>query len=221
MRLILIRHGETPANVLGSLDTALPGPGLTDRGREQAAAIPAALEPERIDRLFVSRAIRTHETIAPLAQALGLEPTVLAGAHEIQAGALEKRTDPDSVHTYLRLMGRWADGHLADRVPGGESGHDVLERFDESVRQIEETGAQTAVLISHGAAIRFWTFQRGTNLAGTDLHEEPLPNTGIVVLEGNSDDGWSVMSWLDTALAGTGPDDTDLYDGPQGHPFEE
>ena len=30
MRLLLIRHGQTPANVRGELDTAAPGPGLTD-----------------------------------------------------------------------------------------------------------------------------------------------------------------------------------------------
>ena len=32
MRLLLIRHGQTPSNVLGLLDTAVPGPGLTDLG---------------------------------------------------------------------------------------------------------------------------------------------------------------------------------------------
>ena len=30
MRLFLIRHGQTPANVLGQLDTAHPGPGPAD-----------------------------------------------------------------------------------------------------------------------------------------------------------------------------------------------
>ena len=29
MRLVLIRHGQTPSNVCGLLDTAPPGPGLT------------------------------------------------------------------------------------------------------------------------------------------------------------------------------------------------
>jgi release factor glutamine methyltransferase len=38
VRLLLIRHGQTPSNVLGLLDTAPPGPGLTDLGVEQAAA---------------------------------------------------------------------------------------------------------------------------------------------------------------------------------------
>lgn len=33
MRLLLIRHGETPTNVGYLLDTAVPGPGLTEIGR--------------------------------------------------------------------------------------------------------------------------------------------------------------------------------------------
>lgn len=221
MRLILIRHGETPANVQGSLDTTLPGPGLTARGIEQAHAVPAALHGEQIDGLWTSRAVRTHETIAPLAEHLGLEPVALPGAHEIQAGELEKRTDPDSVHAYLTLMGQWADGELDRRVPGGESGHEVLQRYDESVARIEQTGVETAVLVSHGAIIRFWSYQRADNMNDTDLHTMRLPNTGIVVLEGSSEQGWRVESWLGTALAGTGPDDPDPYDGPTGHPFED
>ena len=40
MRLLLVRHGQTPSNVAGLLDTALPGPGLTALGTRQAAAIP-------------------------------------------------------------------------------------------------------------------------------------------------------------------------------------
>ena len=46
MRLLLIRHGQTPSNVLGALDTLVPGPGLTPLGLEQAAAIPDALAGE-------------------------------------------------------------------------------------------------------------------------------------------------------------------------------
>lgn len=221
MRLILIRHGETPANVQGSLDTTLPGPGLTDRGTEQAEAIPAALHGEQIDGLWTSRAQRTHETVAPLAEQLGLEPQPLVGAHEIQAGDLEKRTDPEAVHTYLTLLGEWAQGNLEQRVPGGESGHEVLARFDESVATVEASGARTAVLVSHGAIIRFWTYQRADNMKDLELHAQPLPNTGIVVLEGDSQEGWNVVSWLGTALAGTGPADPDPYDGPTGHPFDQ
>ncbi|KTR37372.1 histidine phosphatase, partial [Curtobacterium oceanosedimentum] len=42
MRLLLIRHGQTPANVSGVLDAEVPGPGLTELGQQQADALPAA-----------------------------------------------------------------------------------------------------------------------------------------------------------------------------------
>lgn len=220
MRLILVRHGETPANVAGSLDTTLPGPGLTDVGREQAAAVPDALSEEPVDGIFVSRAVRTHETAAPLVAARGLTPTVLAGAHEIQAGELEKKTDAESVQTYLRTMAEWTHGNLELAVPGGETGAEALARFDESVREIEITGAATATLFSHGAMIRLWASSRCANVREGGFHKEPLPNTGIVVLQGSSAEGWTAVSWLDHALAGSGPGDQDPYDGPTGQPFE-
>ena len=67
MRLFLIRHGQTPANVLGELDTAHPGPGLTELGTRQAAVIPDALRLESIDAVFASTLVRTHLTAQPLA----------------------------------------------------------------------------------------------------------------------------------------------------------
>jgi len=54
MKLWLIRHGQTPSNVLGLLDTAVPGPGLTDLGVEQAAAIPGALHDQSLTAVFAS-----------------------------------------------------------------------------------------------------------------------------------------------------------------------
>lgn len=219
MRLLLVRHGETPANVMGSLDTALPGPGLTDHGRDQAAAIPAALDGERVDGLWTSQALRTQETAAPLAQARGLRPVVLTGAHEIQAGQWERRTDPDAVTAYLETLGSWANGDLEVRMPGAESGHEVLGRMDASVRAIADSGAQVGVLVSHGAIIRTWTCIRSANLGRNFARNNPLGNTGVVVVEGDPDSGWVTTSWMGTALGGPGVDDNDPYDGPAGHPF--
>ena len=39
MRLFLVRHGQTHANVARQLDTAVPGLDLTDAGHEQARAL--------------------------------------------------------------------------------------------------------------------------------------------------------------------------------------
>ena len=45
MRLILVRHGQTPSNIERLLDTGAPGPGLTELGigaGRSAAAGPGA-----------------------------------------------------------------------------------------------------------------------------------------------------------------------------------
>ena len=71
MRLLLVRHGQTAANVRGELDTAIPGPGLTRLGRRQAKAIPTELADEAIDGIYSSALIRTQETAQPLATSRG------------------------------------------------------------------------------------------------------------------------------------------------------
>jgi len=63
-----MRHGQTHANVSGELDTAHPGLDLTDLGRAQAAAAAKAIAGERLDAIYVSSRVRTHQTAAPTAE---------------------------------------------------------------------------------------------------------------------------------------------------------
>src|SRR5690606_11720504 len=60
IRLLLLRHGQTHANVAGALDTGEPGLDLTDLGRAQAAAAARALVDSRVEGVFVSRLVRTQ-----------------------------------------------------------------------------------------------------------------------------------------------------------------
>ena len=137
MHLLLIRHGQTPSNVAGKLDTATPGPGLTELGYRQAARIPQALEARPIDGIFVSTLVRTHLTAAPLALERGLEPVQRSGLHEIEAGALEMLRDPASVRSYMATAFAWGSGELDTRMPGGTDGHAFFERFDADIAEIE------------------------------------------------------------------------------------
>lgn len=212
VRLLLVRHGQTPANVRGSLDTELPGPGLTDVGRQQAASLCDTLADETVDALYVSRAQRTHLTAAPLARHLGLDPVELPGVHEVAAGDVERCTDDESVRIYLRAMARWVDDDLDDGVPGGEIGHEFFGRYDDSVRQVAEAGHSTAVIVSHGAAIRTWATLRSSNLGPRFALNNPLANTGVVVVEGEPG-AWVTRSWMGAPLGGPGIDDQDPFDG--------
>lgn len=206
MRLLLIRHGQTPGNVLGQLDTAHPGPGLTELGQHQAAALARALANEPIDLLYASTLIRTQITAAPLSSVRSLEVEVLEGLREIEAGSLEKLTDKESHLRYLGTVFGWAAGDLHRRMPAGPSGHDFFARYDAAIEQIcsaaAGSGAGTAAVVSHGAAIRVWAGLRATNMEAGFAARHVLANTGIVALEGNPDDGWRLIHWDGTPVGG-------------------
>lgn len=219
MRLHLIRHGQTPSNVRRLLDTDEPGPGLTELGREQAEALPEALGGAGIERLYASNLVRTQLTAAPLSEALGLEVTIRPGLREIRAGNLEMAGDDDSVRAYLDTVFAWSLGGLDQRVPGSdEDGQAVLARFDDVVREIAETGAQTAAVFSHGAMIRAWSAARCRNISAPFAMARGLTNTGVVVIDG-APGSWTALTWMDEALGG---EDVDTgTGGPAGEPVEE
>jgi broad specificity phosphatase PhoE len=207
MRLLLIRHGQTPGNVLGQLDTAHPGPGLTELGERQAAALARSLANEQIDLLYASTLIRTQITAAPLAAERGMDVEVLAGLREIEAGSLEKLTDKESHLRYLGTVFSWAGGELDSRMPAGPSGHDFFERYDASIARIaaaaEGAGnSATVAVVSHGAAIRVWTGLRAANVEPGFAARHVLANTGIVAVEGDPDGGWRLIHWDDSPVGG-------------------
>jgi probable phosphoglycerate mutase len=203
MRLLLIRHGQTPGNVLGQLDTAHPGPGLTELGERQAAALARSLVHEQIDSLYASTLVRTQITARPLAAVRGLGIEVLEGLHEIEAGSLEKLTDKESHLRYLGTVFAWAAGELDRRMPAGPSGHEFFERYDASIARIAAAGGTgTTAVVSHGAAIRVWAGLRASNLEPGFAARHVLANTGIVALEGNPDAGWRLIHWDDSPVGG-------------------
>ncbi|MCF4141175.1 histidine phosphatase family protein [Streptomyces sp. Tue 6430] len=215
MRLLLIRHGETPTNVRRLLDTAVPGPGLTELGERQAAALPEALADEDIDALYVSTLVRTRLTAAPLAAARGLDVLERDGIREISAGDLELLPGESARGgLYLRTVFAWAAGDLEPRLPGGESGTEFLERYDAVVAEAAASGARSVALVSHGAAIRTWTAARARNVDVPFAAARRLANTGVVVLDGTPSTGFEALTWAGATVAPAGEG------GPAGEPLD-
>ncbi len=202
MRLLLIRHGQTPSNVAGLLDTAAPGPGLTEFGQQQAAGIPVALADRDIDGIFVSILVRTHRTAAPLAADRGLNPVQLPGIHEIEAGDLELASDRHSVRTYLETAFAWGSGIRDPRMPGAGDGHEFFARFDADIARVFDEVTGTAVVFSHGAAIRVWVAGRTINVDPMYSGSHELDNTGMVELDGDPAGGWNLISWHGDPIGG-------------------
>lgn len=203
MRLLLIRHGQTPANVAGALDTAVPGLGLTALGQAQAAAVPDALADERISALHASPLVRTQLTAAPLAAARGLEVAVVPGLEEVSAGSLEMRSDEEAVEGYVECLAAWMADDLDRAMPGGPDGHAFWRRYDGAIRSVTEGRGtdETVAVVSHGAAIRVWTVI-ATRVPLERAHEMRISNTGMATLEGDPATGWRLLDWHADPLGG-------------------
>ena len=205
MKLLLIRHGQTPGNVLGQLDTAHPGPGLTELGERQAEAMARSLAQEPIGALFASTLVRTQITAAPLGRLHNLDVEVLDGLHEIEAGSLEKLTDPESHRRYMGTVISWAAGDLDLRMPAGPDGHAFFNRFDAAILRAVEgagSGQDTVAVVSHGAAIRTWAGRRAEGADHEFAAKHVLANTGIVALEGDPGTGWKLLHWDGSPVGG-------------------
>lgn len=204
MRLLLLRHGQTPSNVEGILDAGYPGPGLTALGRAQAQAVPAALQHESIAGIHVSRLLRTHETAAPLAAALGISPRLTEGLEEISAGDYEMRRDDEAVTAYQGGQARWAGGDLTSGLPGGETGERFWARYTDALRHIAGLYADdaTVVVVSHGAAIRVFA-SVVADLGQDAWNDRPLFNTGLVTVTGHPETGWELNDWISEPVGGT------------------
>ena len=206
MKLLLIRHGQTPGNVLGQLDTDHPGPGLTALGERQAEAMARSLANEPIGALYASTLIRTQITAAPLGKVHSLEVEVLDGLHEIEAGALEKLTDEESHKRYMGTVFSWAAGDLDRRMPAGPDGHSFFDRFDGAIQQVVDRALgqqhEAAAVVSHGAAIRTWAGRRAEDADHDFAARHVLANTGIVALEGDPDRGWRLIHWDGSPVGG-------------------
>lgn len=194
-----MRHGQTPSNVLGAIDTAPPGAGLTDLGLRQAEAAARVLSKLGVEAVHASTLTRTQLTAAPLADRLGAEVAIWDGFREIDAGHLEMRTDLEALEQYGLGVYEWFLGRLEHRVAEGITGVEFLARFDQAVADVVAQGAERAAIFSHGAAIRTWVGLRAT---GSPTGYVGLPNTAAVTIEGDLTSGWQVVEFGQVPLGG-------------------
>ncbi|MFN3601584.1 MAG: histidine phosphatase family protein [Dietzia sp.] len=200
-RLHLVRHGQTPSNVAGALDTALPGAPLTELGREQARTVGAELAASGISPTVVlsSEAARARETAGLVAEAMELPTQAVPGAYEVQAGRYEMRTGTEALLAYNRVVRDWLeDGDLASCLPEGESALAVQERAMPLVSELRESYLDNGidvVLVVHGTLMRMIAVFAGAVPSQWALVNR-IPNCGVIELAPDRG-GWSCERWGD------------------------
>ena len=142
--IVLVRHGETEWSRDGK-HTGNTDVELTDRGREQAATLAAALRGRAFARVLTSPLARAAETARLAGFGEIAEPR--DELREWDYGAYEGRKTVD-IREERPGWTLWADG-----VPNGETAAAVAARVDRLIGELHET--EGAVLVfAHGHLLR-------------------------------------------------------------------
>jgi broad specificity phosphatase PhoE len=152
VRVVLIRHGQTAWNVGAGVErfrgrTDLP---LDEVGQAQARAVGARLSSEAIGALYASPLQRAQQTLAPLAQALGLPIQPSAGLLDIDYGDWQGLTHLEAAAAYPEAYALWRSAPSQVRFPGGEGLPDVQARLCGLLDELATRHpGQTVALVGH------------------------------------------------------------------------
>jgi uncharacterized phosphatase len=157
-RIYLLRHGETAWNARGNRYCGRTDLPLSPIGLTQAAAAARALSGAPFEAIYVSPLRRSHETGALLAEARSVPIVSDPRLIEIDFGIWEGLTAPEI--TTVDPLGRaaWLADPTATRAGRtGETGWEVSERMQQSLRDIATAHPDAAVaVVGHNTANRLF-----------------------------------------------------------------
>jgi probable phosphoglycerate mutase len=156
-QLILIRHGESNANVSGLLSGHDTCTGLSERGARQAELLRDRLartrELEPVDAIYTSILPRTIETAAIIGPALaGPPPRAECDWCEIHVGEAEGLTFQQFQERYPTVGD--VDEPFRNRIPGGETWAEFSARAGTRLQRVAtDHPGERVVVVGHGGTI--------------------------------------------------------------------
>ena len=174
MKLILVRHGETEANVKGLIQGGGSNFSLTKNGLEQAKKVSEFLKFEKIDIAYSSDLGRSLQTAKEILKNHKLKLIKTKELREVHAGELEgKNTSRNKIFS------------PSFKAPGGESLLECMQRVSDFYDKVKQKD-KTLLFVSHGvtiATLLLYIFKKKIIWEEYDQCRPPV--AGITILEIN------------------------------------
>jgi len=187
MKLFMVRHGQTTGNVAGLIYGQVDYP-LTQKGREQAAAIRPVLSKFQFDRVYssdLSRAIETQQIAVP-----GVDGIRTPLLREFDVGKLTNMP-------YAEAESKYAEELFDARTNGydwfgGESYEQILNRLRNFLDILEADPCDNVVAFTHNGMLGFMLqLVLGVQFSRTAVLSA---NCAVQVFEFDGNN-WKLLAW--------------------------
>lgn len=196
MQLILIRHGETYANVLydtqeriliGALESNLTQ--LNERGRLQALKTKQAIEQLHIDEIYCSDLGRTKETASIIFPNREIQFTQLLRERSLGSDEGKRAADlfkhEDAWKHHVNLEKDSFEERLTKRVPDGENYIMVMERCRKFLQTLHISEDTTIAVVAHFHLIRCMIAVLTHREDDPSMFDWMIPNAVPLFFQGN------------------------------------
>ena len=178
---LIIRHGQSEAN----LESLFAGAGfdspLTDLGRRQAACTAAYIsENYRVDAVYASPLSRAHDTGAAIAERFGLPVQTAYDFREIEAGDWERLDFAGIARRWPEEWDAWCHRISCGGCPGGEKAADVFARVKNAMLGIARKHDGETVVIATHATPTLGAQCAAMGITGAEIDTVPfVPNASV------------------------------------------
>ncbi|MFQ6096543.1 MAG: histidine phosphatase family protein [Armatimonadota bacterium] len=150
MLVLLIRHGETDANLIGLIQGQVDNP-LNETGWRQAMALHTRLGGVPIQAICTSDLARAVDTARAIARGRSIRIAQTPLLRERDYGLWEGIADSEAARLHPEAYARWRDDWEHFAPPGGESSARLRERvadFLDSLKALRHDGP--VAVVTHG-----------------------------------------------------------------------
>ena len=188
MKLIMVRHGESQANVKG-IYSGWTDYDLTERGKEQAEKAGEYLKNINIDKIYSSPIKRALKTAQIISSQINKDIKIIDDLKEINFGIFDGKTHKEIIKVYKDEYENWVKNYIKHRISQGESLEDLYNRINNFINKLKkDNNDKTYLIVTHGGVIQVLI----TILLDLDIEKMwnfKIPTGAIVEVEYNEDFG--------------------------------
>ncbi len=150
----ILRHADKERGDFYKPDLKIHDHPISQKGREQSQQLCTYFEGKSIEAVYVSAYQRTSQTIAPVAQRLGLTPILDARLNEINNGRIGMMTDAEVKQAFPEIWNALVRRSADFQFPDGETGQSAQQRIVSFLEEKRRQHSGDLILVTHDGLIR-------------------------------------------------------------------